>query len=108
MRIHLCASEPGLISNTATLRDRNRDTSPVTSIILGSDAAQTEVVGDSTPCPDRFFPGPDPDPVPLPGGGSGNGGSGNVGSGNGSATPITQEGEQESEAGEIDQGFEVS
>jgi hypothetical protein len=45
-------------------------------------------------------------------GGGGNGGGGNGGGGNGGggggATPITQEGEQDSEAGEIGQSFEVS
>jgi uncharacterized repeat protein (TIGR01451 family) len=41
------------------------------------------------------------------GGGAGGGGAGGGGAG-GDATPITQEGEQESEAGEIDQTFDVS
>jgi hypothetical protein len=44
------------------------------------------------------------------GGGSGGGGNGG-GSGSGSggdATPITQEGDQQSEAGQVDQSFEVS
>ena len=44
------------------------------------------------------------------GGGSGGGGSGGSGGGGagGGATPITQESVQESEAGELDQSFEVS
>jgi hypothetical protein len=42
-----------------------------------------------------------PSPAPPNGGGGGGGGGGG-------ATPITQEGEQESESGEIDQTFEVS
>ena len=45
------------------------------------------------------------------GGGSDGGGSGGGGSGSGSgggATPITQEGDQQSEAGQVDQSFEVS
>ncbi len=40
-------------------------------------------------------------------GGAGGGGAGG-GGGGGEATPITQEGEQDSEAGEIDQSFDVS
>ena len=48
------------------------------------------------------------------GGGGGNGGSGGgsggggSGGGGGGATPITQEGEQDSEAGEVDQTYDVS
>ncbi len=41
------------------------------------------------------------------GGDNGNGGDGG-GNGGGGATPITQEGAQESEAGEVDQSFDVS
>lgn len=43
-----------------------------------------------------------PEAPPGDGGGSGTGGGG------GGAAPITQEGDQESEAGEIDQSFDVS
>ncbi len=42
------------------------------------------------------------------GGNGGGGGGGNGGGGGGGATPITQEGEQESVAGEVDQSFDVS
>ena len=45
---------------------------------------------------------------PGGGGGGDNGGGGGGDNGGGGATPITQEGEQEAEAGEIDQTFDVS
>jgi hypothetical protein len=48
------------------------------------------------------------EPAPPEGGGGGSGGGSGSGGGGGGATPITQEGEQDSEAGEIEQTFDVS
>ena len=60
---------------------------------------------------EEFVCEPEPDDggggEPAPGGDGGDGG-GNGGGGGGGATPITQEGAQESEAGEVDQSFDVS
>jgi len=64
---------------------------------------------------EEFVCEPEPDdgggggePVPGSGNGGSNGGGDGGGNGGGGATPITQEGTQESEAGEVDQSFDVS
>ena len=58
-----------------------------------------------------FYPGfatLGPCPEPDEGGGGGNGGGGGGGGGAAAPLEITQEGEQESDSGEIDQTFDVS